>query len=204
MTQPVYPQHYPVAGPARPAPPAPKPKHFGWPMLIIAAVGSWFIGLIMGMILVAAMLPPSTANTTSAETLPEVSTSTAPTTAPSTEPSAKITTQAPEPTKKTMTRSQEQALGSAEDYLDYSAFSRKGLIRQLSSDAGEGYPKADAVWAVDHVKVNWNDQAYKSAKDYLDYSHFSRSGLIQQLESDSGEGFTHSQAVYGAEKALAE
>ena len=44
------------------------------------------------------------------------------------------------------------------------AFSRKGLIHQLSSDAGSGFSKADATFAVDHIKVNWNEQAAKAAQ----------------------------------------
>jgi hypothetical protein len=59
----------------------------------------------------------------------------------------------------------------------------------------------DATFAVDHVKVNWNEQAARSARSYLELTHFSRAGLIRQLESDSGEGFTHRQAVYGVTKA---
>ncbi len=108
---------------------------------------------------------------------------------------------APAPAKPTLTNSQEQAIGAAEDYLDYMAFSRKGLIHQLSSDAGSGFSKADATFAVDHITVNWNEQAAKAAQQYLDYSHFSRSGLIHQLESEAGSGFTHKQAVYGVNKA---
>ena len=107
----------------------------------------------------------------------------------------------PAPAKPTLTNSQEQAIGAAEDYLDYMAFSRKGLIHQLSSDAGSGFSKADATFAVDHITVNWNEQAAKAAQQYLDYSHFSRSGLIHQLESEAGSGFTHKQAVYGVNKA---
>ena len=96
---------------------------------------------------------------------------------------------------------QKNALESAKQYLETQAFSRKGLIEQLSSKYGEGYSKADATWAVDHLKVNWNEQAYRAAKEYLDTMPFSRAGLIQQLESPAGGGFTHAQAVYGATKA---
>ncbi|HKE71709.1 MAG TPA: Ltp family lipoprotein, partial [Nocardioidaceae bacterium] len=95
------------------------------------------------------------------------------------------------------TTSQENAIASAEDYLSYQAFSRTGLIHQLSSKYGEGFPKADAVFAVNHIDVDWNEQAAKAAKDYLSYQSFSRNGLIHQLESEYGEGFTHAQAVYG-------
>jgi Host cell surface-exposed lipoprotein len=112
----------------------------------------------------------------------------APVEAPAEEP-------AEEPAAPTMTNSQEQAVGKAQDYLDYSAFSRSGLIEQLEY---EGFSKKDATFAVNHISVNWNKQAAQKAEDYLDYSHFSRSGLIDQLEF---EGYTHSQAVYGVTKA---
>ena len=93
------------------------------------------------------------------------------------------------------TAGQENARGSAEGYLEYSAFSRKGLIGQLEY---EGYSTKDATYAVDAVSPDWNEQAAKSAKDYLDTSSFSRSGLIEQLEY---EGYTEQQAVYGVNQA---
>jgi hypothetical protein len=71
--------------------------------------------------------------------------------------------------------SQQNAVRKAEDYLDYTAFSRQGF-------------------AVDHITVDWNEQAAKKAEDYLDYTSFSRGGLIDQLEFD---GFTPAQAQYG-------
>ena len=106
----------------------------------------------------------------------------------------------PAPAEPEFTVSQENAIESAESYLDFTAFSRSGLIGQLSSDYGEGFSVADATFAVDHISVNWNEQAAKSAKSYLAYSSFSRQGLIEQLESEYGEGFTHSQAVYGVDQ----
>jgi len=89
------------------------------------------------------------------------------------------------------TVAQQNAKGSAESYLDYSAFSRTGLIDQLEF---EGFSTEDATWAVDRVSVDWNEQAAKSAKSYLDYSSFSRSGLVDQLIF---EGFTPDEANYG-------
>jgi CheY-like chemotaxis protein len=76
--------------------------------------------------------------------------------------------------------------------LDYTAFSRSGLIKQLEY---EGYSTEEATYGVDALNTNWNDQAVKSAKNYLDYTAFSRSGLIEQLEY---EGFTTEEATYGA------
>lgn len=102
--------------------------------------------------------------------------------------------------KPKLTTSQEQAIGSAESYLGFKGFSRKGLIQQLSSSAGDGFSVADATYAVDHIEVSWKDQAVRSAKDYLEFTHFSRAGLIQQLSSSAGEGFTRAEATYAADK----
>jgi hypothetical protein len=99
-----------------------------------------------------------------------------------------------------MTVSQDQAIQSAESYLDMGGFSKAGLIQQLSSSAGEGFPKKDAIFAVNHINVNWNEQAVESAKSYMEMGGFSRASLIEQLESNAGEGFTHAQALYAVNK----
>lgn len=91
------------------------------------------------------------------------------------------------------TVSQKNAIRKAESYLDFTAFSREGLIDQLEFD---GFPSEDAVYAVDKVGADWNVQAEKKAKAYLDFTAFSRSGLIEQLEFD---GFTNAQATHGAD-----
>jgi len=98
------------------------------------------------------------------------------------------------------TVAQENAIQSAKSYLSMgSGFSRAGLIQQLTSKAGEGFKKANAVFAVNHIKVDWNKQAVLSAKSYLDMgSGFSRAGLIQQLTSKAGEQYTLAQATYAA------
>lgn len=98
-------------------------------------------------------------------------------------------------TEPNMTKAEEQAVGSAEDYLSYQAFSKSGLIEQLKF---EGFSKKDATFAVNHINVNWKKQAAKSAENYLEMQHFSRSGLIDQLQF---EGFTEAQAEYGVDKA---
>jgi len=101
---------------------------------------------------------------------------------------APVVTEAPAPT---MTRSQENAVASAESYLSFTAFSRSGLIDQLEF---EEFTTADATFAVDYLNVDWNEQAYKSAESYLDFSSFSAGELRDQLEF---EGFTPEQAAYG-------
>lgn len=92
-----------------------------------------------------------------------------------------------------ITTGQKNALSSARSYLEFSAFSYDGLIKQLEF---ENYSHEDAVFAVDNCGADWNEQAVKSAKSYLEMSSFSKDSLIEQLEY---EGFTHEQAVYGVE-----
>ncbi len=118
------------------------------------------------------------------------------------EPAAEPTDEpAPEPTSEPekeetpkLTMGQKNALNKAKDYLDYTAFSRSGLIEQLEF---EGFSNEDATYAVDNCGADWNEQAAITAQDYLDYSSFSHSGLIEQLEFD---GFTTEQAEYGVKE----
>ena len=198
---------------ANPQPPQPyqQPAPFPYPAkkkshklrTTLIVIGSVFAGLIVVGLL--APSDPSSSPAAAPSTFKTVDTgpSPDPVVTPTNKPAAPKTTQpvAPKVTQPSMTKSQEQAIGSAEQYLSFSPFSRKGLIEQLSSSAGDGYTKADATFAVDHITVNWNEQAAKAAKAYLEMSHFSRQGLIKQLESSAGDGFTHAQAVYGVTKA---
>ncbi len=96
---------------------------------------------------------------------------------------------------------EKNAIREAKSYLAIAGFSRLGLIQQLSSKAGSGYPHNVAVYAVDSLHENWNTQAIKSAKGYLKVSAFSCSGMVQQLSSSAGGQFTVAQAKYGARKA---
>ena len=105
------------------------------------------------------------------------------------EPPVKETVQPDESSQYTM--GQNNAIRQAKDYLNFTAFSRQGLIEQLEF---EGYSTEDATFAVDHIEVDWMEQAAKAAQNYLDFSSFSKQGLIDQLEF---EGFTSEQAAYG-------
>ncbi len=102
---------------------------------------------------------------------------------------------APPAASSNLTRSQQNAIRSAEDYLSFTAFSRKGLIEQLQF---EGYSTEDATLAVDSIVVDWKEQAAKSAENYLSFTAFSRSGLIDQLVF---EGFTREEAEHGVNEA---
>jgi type IV secretory pathway VirB10-like protein len=130
--------------------------------------------------------PTTEAPTTEAPTT-EAPTTEAPTTAP---PATVPPTTPPDPFAGE-TVSQRNARQTAADYLDYSSFSRSGLIEQLEF---EGFTAGDATYGVDALNVDWNEQAAKTAADYLDYSSFSHSGLVDQLVF---EGFTQAQAEYG-------
>ncbi|MCJ0903827.1 Ltp family lipoprotein [Rhodococcus sp. ARC_M6] len=136
--------------------------------------------------------PVTTKSTTSAQAPPPSKVPVAPvetvTLAPTT------TTTAPARPEPGMTGGQKNAVRAAKSYLDYSAFSRQGLIEQLEY---EDYSTADATFAVDSVAPDWNEQAAKAAATYLDYSAFSRQGLIDQLIY---EGYTTAQAQYGVEQ----
>jgi len=83
----------------------------------------------------------------------------------------------------------------AADYLEFSAFSRSGLIEQLEFG---GFTTTQAEYGVDALDADWNEQAALKAADYLESSAFSRSELIEQLEFG---GFTTTQAEYGVDAA---
>ena len=78
-----------------------------------------------------------------------------------------------------------------------SGFSKEGIVEQLTS-RGDGFSKADAIFAANHVDVNWNAEAAESAEGYLDTTSFSKDGLIEQLTSSlaglhSGAGAVRSE-----------
>ena len=120
---------------------------------------------------------------------------------PADQPAASATsaTKASKP-KPELSAGRKNAVRSARSYLDLSGFSRAGLIQQLTSKAGEGFSRADATYAVDHVGADWNAEAVESAKAYLAMSGFSRSGLITQLTSKSGDRYTKAQAEHAADE----
>lgn len=88
--------------------------------------------------------------------------------------------------------SRANAVRDAKNYLQFEAFSFRGLVGQLRFD---GFSRFDARYGARHSGANWMREAVKAAKDYLRTEPFSRSGMIQQLEFD---GFTPPQARHGA------
>ena len=107
---------------------------------------------------------------------------------------------APAKPKETGTVSQREALDAAQSYLDTMGFSKKGLMEQLTSNYGDGFTKADAAWAIAHLKVDWNAEAVEAGKSYLETGSFSRKEMIDQLSSPYGDQFTKAQATYAADK----
>jgi uncharacterized protein YecT (DUF1311 family) len=129
-------------------------------------------------------------------------------TAPAAQPAPLAQSTAPAPSlpnakaaTQNLTGPQKNAVRAAQSYLSISAFSRDGLIEQLSSQAGNGFNINDATKAVDSLNVDWNQEAVKSAKQYLQLMGFSCSGLVQQLSSRAGAKFTEQQATFGAQRA---
>jgi hypothetical protein len=99
-----------------------------------------------------------------------------------------VTAEAPKPV---YTLAQQNAIGKAQSYLDYSGFSRAGLIDQLEY---EGYSTEDATFGADNAGADWNAEAAEKAASYLEYSSFSRDGLYDQL---AYEGFSDAEIQFG-------
>jgi hypothetical protein len=123
-----------------------------------------------------------------------------PTTAAQSEAPAAQETPAEAPATPAMTKSQEQALGAAQSYVDTMPFSKAGLVAQLTSEF-DGFSKADAAFAVKYVKADWKAEAVEAAQSYLDSGmSFSRKALIAQMTSKYGSQFTKAEATYAADK----
>ena len=164
-------------------------------------------GILGALFLIGILMPSEDSGTTAvADDTPAVTASEEPTVEETVEeePVVEETVEEPvveeTPAEEAATKSQRNALGAAENYLDTMPFSKAGLIDQLSSEYGSGFPKADAKWAVEQLDVDWNEQAVRAAEDYLDTMPFSRQGLIDQLSSEYGSQFTKKQAIYAANK----
>ena len=99
--------------------------------------------------------------------------------------------------KPQLTLAQLNAVASAKSYLENLPFSRQGLIDQLSSEYGSGYPIDVATFAVDYLSPDYNAEAAEAAKSYLSTMPFSRDGLYEQLTSAYGAQFTPDQANAG-------
>lgn len=143
-------------------------------------------------------IPSATSTTSGQADAPSEQAATVETAAP--EAAAPAASEAPKPASSTadnsVPREYRNALRSAETYLRMSGFSYQGLYEQLTSEYGEGYPPEAAQYALDNVKVDWNEQALKSAQSYQKLMPMSDNELYAQLTSEYGEQFTPEQAQY--------
>ena len=89
----------------------------------------------------------------------------------------------------------QQAVFSAEAYLDFAAFSESGLIDQLEF---EGFTQSRPLLVSGLSRLTGVSRRRNRPSPIWTFSAFSRSGLIDQLLF---EGFTESQATYGVDKA---
>src|SRR3954469_16276510 len=61
--------------------------------------------------------------------------------------------------RSSVTSTMRAALTAAEERLDAAAFSRQGLIDELSAQHGSTFDVQDATWAVGQLDVDWDQQA---------------------------------------------
>lgn len=95
---------------------------------------------------------------------------------------------------KKPTAEQKSALKKAELYSKTMNMSKQGIYNQLTSSI-EGFSDADAQYAIDNIKADWNKNALEKAKSYQKTMNMSKNAIYNQLTS-SVEGFTNEQAQY--------
>jgi hypothetical protein len=162
------------------------------------------VALIVGIVAASSGSSKPPVTTAVSSTSPVATLSSAPYTPPPT--TAAPTTAAPAPVNTpstpAMAADEQQAVDAAQNYLDLgSGFSYQGLLKQLTSSYGNGFPTATAVVAISYLHPDWDAQAVEAAKSYMSLGEgFSRASLIQQLTSSYGSGFTEAQAEYAANK----
>lgn len=186
-----------------PSPPQKKTHHWYRPRNVILILTTFILTIVIIAIAAASSSSPKTTNHVQAGSVQPAATQPAytPTGVVSAPADPDPTTAAPTtpaPTTPALTASQQQAIESAQSYLDnLGGFSEEGLLKQLTSSYGEGFSQADAQFAINYLHPDWYQQAVESAKSYIsDGMGFSKAGLYQQLTSSYGEGFTAGQANY--------
>ena len=167
---------------------APEKKGMSSGKKVAIGIGVVVAGLFGMAVIGAGMSDTTTASSVSADDGTEVVAPEQEAAALPAEPSAEDVVEA----EPTMTVAQENAVQSAQSYIDMGGFSKQGLIGQLEY---EKFSQKDATFAANNIDANWNQQAAQSAESYMDMGGFSRQGLIDQLEY---EGFTTKQATFGA------
>lgn len=93
----------------------------------------------------------------------------------------------------TTPREFKNALQSAENYLEYTAFSKEGLKDQLKY---EKFSDDAIAYAIENITADWKENAVRAAKDYLKFSPMSKDELYEQLIY---EKYTEEEARYAVE-----
>ena len=96
-------------------------------------------------------------------------------------------------------REYENALRSAQQYLDFAGFSEAGLYDQITSEYADQYSPEAAQYALENVNADYFAEAVESAENYLDTMPMSGPELYDQLTSEYGEQFTAEQAQHAVE-----
>lgn len=97
------------------------------------------------------------------------------------------------------TKGERLAILQAKSYLRSSAFSRDGLIHQLSAEYGEGFTVSVATMAVDHLEetgqVDWYEQCLKAIDEIVKYgSDDSRDYIFRLLTLEDIRAFPEDMA----------
>ena len=176
-------------------PPQPPPRK---PWIVRHKVLSGLIAVGAIAIIAVAASSSNKPSTPAADSTTAASTPASPAAAPSSAAASSAPSTPAAPTSPSMTAAQQQAVDAAEGYLsDGQGFSKRGLLGQLTSSAGDGFSNSDAEFAINHLNPNWDQQAVDAANGYLSEGQgFSEQGLLQQLTSSAGDGFTEAQAEY--------
>ncbi len=93
-------------------------------------------------------------------------------------------------------REHQNALRSAQNYVNIMSFSEKGLFEQLTSEYGDQYPEDAAQYAIENVEVDYYEEALEAAKNYQEIMPMSDQELLEQLTSEYGDQYTKEQAQY--------
>ncbi|MCR5656456.1 MAG: Ltp family lipoprotein [Butyrivibrio sp.] len=93
------------------------------------------------------------------------------------------------------TNGEKLAILEAKSYIRHSAFSRDGLIHQLSAEYGEGFTETVATMAVDHLEqtgqVDWYEQCLKAIDEIVTYGSddYTRDKIFRLLTLESIRAF---------------
>jgi colicin import membrane protein len=95
------------------------------------------------------------------------------------------------------TPSLQSAFDAARYYLDTEAVSKSALLQQMSANGFETYSEAEALYAVNHVGVDWKAEAVEQAKNRE--SPLSPKRLMGYLTE--ADGFSKAEATYAVSHA---